>query len=343
MKRGVSFLGAVTLIAGIVIGLSPASVHAETIQWNLSLWGEKRAWTNPVHRWANAMTTQTNGAWKIRIHYRSKLSPAADNWDGIKAGKFEAAGVCMAYSPEKAPLHTVQELPFIAPDGTGDIAQMWVALWEHPAMRKELLKWNAVPLLPAGDSQTQLMGTKPVRNISDLSGRRIRAGGEIANVLKRFGATSIMLAPQEAYKALGRGTIDLVAMPWAYAFGAYKIYEVSQYATDKISLGTMGCVFIANKDAWSALPDEFQKIHQEWYKEAPDVWRKEFRRSKRKWVSIFRKKIDIVEFPERERKKLVVRAQEVYDAWSAAREKEGLPGKEILEYYLRRREELTGK
>jgi len=50
-----------------------------------------------------------------------------------------------------------------------------------------------------------------------------------------------------------------------------------------------------------------------------------------------------VEFPVTERKKLVVKAQEVYDAWSAAREKEGLPGKEILEYYLRKREDLIGK
>ena len=343
MKNGLKFPAALCLIIGLFTGFSSPPADAETIQWNLSLWGEKRAWTRPVHLWADAMATQTKGAWKIRIHYRSKLAPAADNWDGIKAGKFEAAGVCMAYSPEKVSLHTVQELPFIAPDGTEDIARMWIALWEHPAMLKELLRWNAVPLLPAGDSQTQLMGTQPVRTVSDLNRRRIRAGGEIANVLKRFGAATTMMVPEDAYKALGRGTIDLVAMPWAYGFGSYKIHEVSKYATDKISLGTTGCVFIANKDAWDALPDGFKKLHQNWYDQAPEAWKAAYSAADKKWVQIFKKRIDIVAFPEREREKLVFRAREVYDAWRAAREAEGLPGKEILEYYLRKREALTGK
>jgi len=63
----------------------------------------------------------------------------------------------------------------------------------------------------------------------------------------------------------------------------------------------------------------------------------------KKWIQIFRKKLETVKFPVKERNKLVVRAQEVYDAWSGAREKEGLPGQEILEYYLRKREKITGK
>lgn len=58
-------------------------------------------------------------------------------------------------------------------------------------MRKELLKWNAVPLLPAGDSQTQLMGTRQVRKISDLSGRRIRAEYPSA----RAGPSGLLLDP----------------------------------------------------------------------------------------------------------------------------------------------------
>ena len=289
------------------------------------------------------MAKQTNGQWKIKIHYGSVLAPAAKNWDGLKVGKFEAAGVCMAYSPEKVPLHTVQELPFIAPERTYDIARMWIVLWEHPAMRKELLKWNAVPLLPAADTQNQLMGTKQVKNISDLSRLRIRASGEIGKVLNKFGASTIMLKPHAAYNALGSGTINMVAMPWAYAFGSYRVYQVSQYATNKISLGTTGCVFVANKDAWEALPEAFKKLHQQWYNKAPKAWREAFEESDKKWINIFRKKLEVVNFPAIERNKLVARAQEVYDAWSRAREKEGLPGQEILEYYLRKREKITGK
>jgi TRAP-type mannitol/chloroaromatic compound transport system substrate-binding protein len=92
------------------------------------------------------MEKKTNVQWKIKVHYGSVLAPPKENWDGIRAGMFEAAGVCMTYTPGKVPLHTV-------------------------------------PLLPAGHSQFHLMGKKPVKTVKDLEGLRVRAGGEIANVL----------------------------------------------------------------------------------------------------------------------------------------------------------------
>lgn len=143
----------------------------------------------------------------------------------------------------------------MAPDGTGNIGKMWIALWDHPALKKELLK----------------------------------------------------------------------------------------YATDKISLGTMGCAYVANKDAWDALPDEFKKYHKEWYMSAPDVWNEEYMAADKKWIPIFKKNLEITDFPAAERAKLVAKAQEVYDVWVKAREKQGLPGREILEYYIKKRKEITGK
>ncbi len=342
MRRWMVAFCGVCFTAAIVIGFSPTSAISKTIEWNLSLWSGKRAWTKPVHLWADEMAKRTNGQWKIKIHYGGVLAPPKENWDGLQAGMFEAAAYCAAYTPGKVPLHTVQELPFMAPDGTENIGKMWIALWEHPAVRKELSKWNAVPLLPAGHAQFQLMGNKQIRTVADLKGVRVRAGGEIANVLKKFGAVPTLLPAPEVFEAIDRGTIDLVAFPWSYAFGSFKVYEVSKYATDKISLGTMGCAYVANKDAWDALPDDFKKYHMEWYSKSPSVWDDEYSAADKKWIPIFKKKVQITEFPTEEREKLVERAREVYDGWVKAREKEGLPGKEILDYYLKKRKEITG-
>jgi|SaaInl7_200m_RNA_FD_contig_121_86999_length_2224_multi_7_in_0_out_0_3 TRAP-type C4-dicarboxylate transport system substrate-binding protein len=343
MRRWLAVCFTVFFITGIVMSFFPTAAVSKTINWNLSLWSGKRAWTKPVHVWADAMEKKTNGQWKIKIHYGGVLAPPKENWDGLKAGMFEAAAFCAAYTPGKIPLHTVQELPFMAPDGTANIAKMWIALWEHPAMKKELLKWNAVPLLPAGHAQFQLMGNKKITKVSDLKGVRIRAGGEIAKVLKEFGAVPTLLPAPEVFEAIDRGTIDLVAFPYSYAFGSFKVYEVSKYAMDGISLGTMGCAYVANKDAWDALPDEFKKIHMEWYKQAPQVWDDEYVAADKKWIPIFKKNLDLTTFPASERAKLVAKAQGIYDKWVAAREKAGLPGKEILEYYLKKRKEITGK
>jgi TRAP-type C4-dicarboxylate transport system substrate-binding protein len=342
-RRYVVILCSLTLLLGFLFGLPPKATAAEkVINWDFSLWGGKRAWSAPLHDWAADMEKMTKGRWKIKLHYGGVLAPPKENWDGIRAGMFQAAGVCVAYTPGKTPLHTVSELPFIAPNENVDIIKLMVKLWEHPALKKELLKWNAVPLLPSALCQYHLMGNAPVRKVEDLNGKRIRIGGEIAKVLERFGAVPTLVPAPEVYEALSRGTVDLVGFPWTYGYGAFKAYEVSKYVSLPMSLGTMSCFYIANKDAWDALPKEFKKYHMEWYNKSPQIWAAEFKKADDKWIPIFKKTLEFVDFPFSERERLVGEAKSVYEKWVAAREKEGLPGRDVLNYYLKQRKILIG-
>jgi TRAP-type C4-dicarboxylate transport system substrate-binding protein len=342
-KRYVVILCSLIIMVGFLLTLAPKAISAQkVINWNFSLWGGKRAWSAPLHDWAADMEKKTNGRWKIKLHYGGVLAPPKENYDGIKAGMFEAAGICSAYTPGKNPLHTVSELPFIAPNENKDIIQMMVELWKLPALKKELLKWNAVPLLPSALCQYHLMGNKPVRTVEDLKGARIRIGGLQAKVLKEFGAVPTLVPAPEVYEAVSRGTIDLVGFPWTYSYGSYKTYEVSKYVSLPMSLGTMSCFYIANKNAWDALPEEFKKYHMEWYYKSPAIWHAEFKKADDKWIPIFKKRLEFIDFPKSERDKLVAKAEEVYERWVKAREKEGLPGKDVLNYYLGKRKELIG-
>jgi len=343
-RRMLVSLFAMAIIAGFFCTFAaPAMAAGKPIVWNMSLWGGKRAWTSPLHQWAADMKEKTNGGWIIKFHYGGVLAPPKENYDGIKAGMFEAAGICAAYTPGKNPLHTVGELPFIAPNKTEDIVRMMVELWKHPALKKELLTWNAVPFLPSALPQYHLMGNKAVRTVKDLDGARIRIGGEIARVLKEFGAVPTLVPAPEVYEAVSRGTIDLVGFPWTYSYGSYKTYEVSKFVTLPISLGTMSCFYVANKDAWDALPEAYKKAHMEWYNKAPKIWAAEYKRADDKWIPEFKKKLEFIDFPASERNKIVEKAGAIYENWVKVREKEGLPGKEILEYYLTKRKEITGK
>jgi TRAP-type C4-dicarboxylate transport system substrate-binding protein len=290
------------------------------------------------------MERLTKGLWKIEIHYGAALAPPKENLDGIKGGVFQAAGFCAAYHPGKVPLHTVLELPFLAPEKTADIGKLLVALWEHPALLKELReRWNAVPLLPGQLLQYHLMGNKPVRTVEDFKGLRVRIGGEIAKVLKEFGAVPTLVPAPEVYTAVERGTIDVVGFPWTYAYGAYKIHEVSKYANVGLSLGTMNCPYVANKDAWEALPKEWKGLHQWWYEKAVSEWAAEYAKADAHWLPIFAERLEFITFPPEERAKLVAKAEGVWNAWAEAREKEGLPGKEVLAYTLAKKKEILGK
>ncbi len=342
-RRFAVVLCSLIIMVGFLFTLAPKAISAEKVyNWNFSLWGGKRAWTAPLHDWAADMEKKTNGRWKIKLHYGGVLAPAKENYDGIRAGMFEAAGICAAYTPGKNPLHTVSELPFIAPNENKDIIQMMTELWKHPALKKELLKWNAVPLLPSALCQYHLMGNVPVRTVEDLDGKRIRIGGEIAKVLKEFGAVPTLVPAPEVYEAVSRGTIDLVGFPWTYAYGSYKTYEASKYVSLPMSLGTMSCFYIANKDAWDALPEEFKKYNMEWYNRSPAIWHAEFKKADDKWIPIFKKHLEFIDFPKSERDKIVEKAEAVYERWVKRMEKQGLPGRDVLNYYLKKRKGLIG-
>ncbi len=343
-KGFVVVLCSLIITVGFLFTLPPKAISAgKTITWNFSLWGGKRAWTKPLHEWVAAMDQKTNGRWKIKLHYGGVLAPPKEQVDGIRAGMFEAACSCAAYTPGKLPLHTVAGLPFIAPNENVDMFQLAIELWKHPAIKKELLKWNAVPLLAGGLPQYHLMGNKPIRKVEDLKGARIRIGGEIAKLLKEFGAVPTLVPAPESYEALSRGTIDLLGFPWSYAFGAYKSYEVSKYVTIPMSLGVMNCNFIANKDAWDALPGDFKKYHKEFFDKSPKMWAAEYKKADDKWIPIFKKKLEFINFPKSERDKLVAKAEEFYERWVKDKEKKGLPGRDVLNYFLIKRRELTGQ
>jgi len=342
-KRGVLVFLLTAFCLGLLFISNPAvSSASDTITWNISLWGGERDWTRPLHRWVEDMKNGTNGRWIIKLHYGSVLSPSKENIDGIKAGLYEGCQFCGSYAPGKTPLNRVFELPFILPQEPEQISRMMAALWEHPAVLKELQRWNAVPLFPAAITQYGLMGNKRIVKVEDFDGIRIRIPGEMARVLTQFGAVPVMLPVADLYEAMDKGTVDMGTLPWPFSFGAFKIHEVSKYVTTNFSPGSNSCAFLANKDAWKALPEEFKKLHMEWYKKAPKVWGDEYKKGEKKWIPIYKKKLEFVRFPDEERAKLLSKAKGVHMQWIKLMKKRGLPGQEVYDYFISKRKEICG-
>ena len=342
-KTGVKLLAVSLVVVALLFTSLPDSYAAsDTINWNVSLFGAPRGWTFPLERWAKDMEKETNGKWKIKLHYGGVLSPPKQQLDGLKGGVFEACQFCSAYTPGKLPLHAVMELPFISPKDPEHITAMVEAMWEHPALLKELKRWRAVPLLPGSLCTYNLMGKKKIEKVEDLNGVRIRIGGNIAKVLKEYGAVPTLMPAPEVYEAIDRGTLDMVGLPWSFAFGAFKIDEVSEYAIVDLDLGTMACAFLANQDAWNALPDEFKKIHMKWYAKSAKEWGQEYDTLNQKWIKKFKKRLTFINFPPNERAKLVKKSEEVWRKWAEDAEMKGLPGKDVLAFYLTKRKEICG-
>ena len=162
------------LVASVALaGFAAAEVQAAT-EWNVSLWGKRRAFTENVEKLAELVEAKTNGEFKLKISYGG-LSKSRENLDGIAIGAFEMAQFCSFYHTDKNPSITVTELPYSKDVSLARIAEIYNAVYQHPIVKKDLARWNATPLMSSPMPQYNIVSKSDSLNqLSDFEGLRVR-------------------------------------------------------------------------------------------------------------------------------------------------------------------------
>ena len=78
------------------------AAEAMAVEWNVSLWGKRRAFTEHVEKLAELVSEKTGGDFTLNISYGG-LSKNTENLDGISIGAFEMAQFCAGYHADKNP------------------------------------------------------------------------------------------------------------------------------------------------------------------------------------------------------------------------------------------------
>ncbi|MCI5038443.1 MAG: hypothetical protein MRY81_02050, partial [Donghicola eburneus] len=123
------------------------ATEALATEWNVSLWGKRRAFTEHVERLAELVSEKTGGEFTLNISYGG-LSKNKENLDGISIGAFEMAQFCAGYHRDKNPSITVLELPFLGVTSLEQEIALSMAVYQHPATQVDLARWNATGSVP---------------------------------------------------------------------------------------------------------------------------------------------------------------------------------------------------
>jgi TRAP-type C4-dicarboxylate transport system substrate-binding protein len=332
MRFSISGTGTISIaIAAIFAAATPAS--AATTVWNHNVFGPPRAVTAGIEAMAEFFKKESKGEFEIKIAYGGALGPERQIPEGVKSGGFESGQMCAGYYPNKFPLLTVLELPFLPPRDLAANADVNEAVFNHPLIAKEMAeRWNIKYLSPTFLPAYEFMGNKRIASVDDMKGVKMRISGLNAKALQVFGAVPTMVTAPEAYQAIERGTIDSAGFPYAYTFGAYKLYEVSKYVTDGLAMGGLVCFQGVSIDAWNKLPDNLKGKLKQAQDLAKAALLKAYKESDEKWIPIFKEKVEITKFPEAERAKLMAASGKIWDDWVKEQEAAGRPGKQILDF-----------
>jgi TRAP-type C4-dicarboxylate transport system substrate-binding protein len=234
------------------------SIEAFATEWNVSLWGKRRAFTEHVEKLAELVEQKTDGQFKLNLSYGG-LSKNKENLDGISIGAFEMAQFCAGYHPDKNPSITVMELPFLGVSSLRQEADISMAVYNHPAAKKDLDRWNATLLMPSPLPQYNILGKgEAPSTLNDFEGLAVRATGGIGAAMREVGAVPSSMSASEVRQALDSGVISAASFA-PHAHMSFGTVEVGEWWTTNLNPGSVNCPVVVNSDALSDLSDEHRE------------------------------------------------------------------------------------
>jgi TRAP-type C4-dicarboxylate transport system substrate-binding protein len=208
------FLGAVIACVLAAAGIANAQ---EPVKWRYySVIPPSHDFAKNVIEAFKNVETKTQGQLSIRfVNYGETPYKATDALSVLKKGQVEMTEWLPSYSAATYPLLAAPELPFLLPVMSDPaVAQAGVdRAWAAPSMKAELQR-------VVSENGGQMMAhyyyepmnfwfTKPVKNVSDIAGKRVRVfSPELGELIAALKASPVSIANPEVYSALQRNSLD---------------------------------------------------------------------------------------------------------------------------------------
>jgi TRAP-type C4-dicarboxylate transport system substrate-binding protein len=210
---------------------------------------------------------RTNGQVEITYHPGGTLLNPVKMYDGVLTGITDLGLSHIQYTRGRFAVMEVFDLPLGFPSGWVDTR---VATDFFNKYKPK--EWDDVHVLYVSPSGPIILQTisKPVKTLEDIKGIKIRAVGQMADIIKELGGVPIPLQMPDVYDSLRRGVIEGVTVDLS-TLKYWKFAEVSKYVTADWQIGTaITFYWVISKKKWDILSPDIQKVFTEVAAEARD-------------------------------------------------------------------------
>lgn len=258
-----SRIGTLGLIFGVLLlATAPRTADAEdTIRLRFSSpLPEAMTLSQGVEWWANEVEQRSAGRVKIETFHGGSLLGAVDTLSGLQDGRIELGYMTAGYWPAQFPLWNVVGVPFLTSDPGADM-RTWVKLYEeNPSFHEEFDAAGVRPLFFFALSRTVFGTAEPTSTVDALSGKRLRAIGYIAEMLRDVGAEPVALGPPQVYESIQRGVLNGFA-GWPFDLTtASGLHEVAPNMFDPgVGQYTSSAIAVSAR-AWTDLPEDVRDL-----------------------------------------------------------------------------------
>lgn len=254
---------ATKLVTALAASLLLASTaHAAKQTWTMtSTWPSSLELMELDLKWVDLANKLAGDELEIKFFEGGALVPSGEVFAAVQDGTIQAAGDWPGYWAGRdaafSPLGTHTSL-FNAVDYVN-----WIEEWGGKEIFNKVYGAYGMVYLPYGvtNNESGFRTTKPIRNLDDLKGKRLRLSGlEQGKVLERLGGNQIAMAGQELYQALERGVIDGAEFSTPNVDVSAGLHQVTQYwSTPGWHQSSSVFGVMINKADWDKLSPETQE------------------------------------------------------------------------------------
>jgi TRAP-type C4-dicarboxylate transport system substrate-binding protein len=257
--------------------------------------------------------------------------------EGVETGLGDLGLVPGVFYVDKLPLYQISYMtPFTTKDVDVLAQTSKKVIDAFPEFTKEMEKYNQIPLrMSAVVENYAIWSKKELKNLNDLKGMKIGAGGPNVPWIRPTGAVPVLSTLDTMYSALQTGVYDATLM-WQQVAGAFKLCELAPHHLDANLGGVAMYIFTANKDAWAKYPDEVKSA----IREALDPWSEENNRRIKdgtaKGLELCTKQYNqkTVRLSDEDTKAWAKSLPPVARDWAKQRDAAGQPGSKILQAWM---------
>lgn len=331
MKR-MFWIVAVALVF-ILLGLvcSPNYAQEKVITLNFSdMFPPDNRVSIYMNQWCKEVEKRTNGRVKVTLFPGSTLTPPAQTYAGVVKGIADIGLSFPSYTKGRFPLTEVIDLPLGYK--RADVGGKMVNEYYKKFKPKEFDEVNVLYLYTT--QPHKLFTKRPVHNLEDLKGLKIRTTGTTAPITKALGGIPVAMPITEAYDSLSKGVVQGIAITYEPMKG-WKLAEVVSYCTEYSSAYTHAYFVVMNKNKWNALPVDIQKIiekiNEEWVENFGPLWDDLEKEGKDVFIQ---KGGKIITLSKEEDTRWADRLRPILDEYVQDMKSKGLPGEEALKFCI---------
>ncbi|MCG8490674.1 MAG: TRAP transporter substrate-binding protein [Sneathiellales bacterium] len=249
-----------TAVAGLTcLGLVTAAAHAEEpvkLKMQSAYAAGLPALGETAKYFSDSVNKLSANSVRVKFYDPGKLVPTLQIFDAVQSGAVDAGYSWPGYWMGKMPaLALFAAVPF-GPEANDFLS--WIYHGDGLKLWRELYEKQGVVPVPCGVLAPEAAGwfRKPIDNLDQLKGMKIRFGGLGGDVMKKLGASVTVLAAGDIMPNLERGVIDATeySMPAIdEILGFYKVAK--NYYFPGWHQPSSILELIVNKKKWDSLSD----------------------------------------------------------------------------------------